>query len=254
VSDPVGRARARSDLGFALTLALVALLPRLYVAVAWSREPVWDGHYYHFGAQRIAEGLGYSEDVWVGGQPVWRPWIHYPVGYSALLAGVYKLFGSGILVAPLLNAVAGTLLAFVAYELARFHLGRRRACLAGALVALHPGLIAYSSLVMTEIVAAALLTALGAVLLWYRGRTLGLIAAGLLLGAAVLVRPASLLILPFALATQPGGALQRLRDGAILVAASALIVLPWTLRNCQRFDGCALVSSNGGWNLAIGAI
>lgn len=254
MSDPDGRARARSDLGFALALALVALLPRLYVAVAWSREPVWDGHYYHFGAQRIAEGLGYSEDVWVGGQPAWRPWIHYPVGYSGLLAGVYKVFGSGILVAPLVNAIAGTLLAFVSYELARFHLGRARACLAGALVALHPGLIAYSGLVMTEIVAATLLTAVGAVLLWYRGRMLGLFVAGLLLGAAVLVRPASILLLPFALATQSGPVLRRLRDGAILAAATMLVVLPWTLRNCQRFDGCALVSANGGWNLAIGAI
>jgi hypothetical protein len=31
-------------------------------------------------------------------------------------------------------------------------------------------------------------------------------------------------------------------------------VLPWTARNCHRLDGCALVSTNGGWNLAIGAI
>jgi hypothetical protein len=37
-------------------------------------------------------------------------------------------------------------------------------------------------------------------------------------------------------------------------AIALVVVLPWTLRNCQRLDGCALVSTNGGWNLAIGAI
>jgi len=31
------------------------------------------------------------------------------------------------------------------------------------------------------------------------------------------------------------------------------VVAPWTARNCRVMDGCALVSTNGGWNLAIGA-
>ncbi|MBX3201712.1 MAG: hypothetical protein KF894_26480, partial [Labilithrix sp.] len=30
-------------------------------------------------------------------------------------------------------------------------------------------------------------------------------------------------------------------------------VLPWTARNCRVMDGCALVSTNAGWNLAIGS-
>jgi hypothetical protein len=40
----------------------------------------------------------------------------------------------------------------------------------------------------------------------------------------------------------------------LVSAVCFAVILPWTLRNCQRFDGCALVSTNGGWNLAIGAI
>ena len=50
------------DLGFSAAAFVLALLPRLYVAIAWAREPVWDGHYYDFGARRIAAGLGYSDD------------------------------------------------------------------------------------------------------------------------------------------------------------------------------------------------
>src|SRR5215468_6606339 len=101
--------RTSPDLAFTAALACVALLPRLLVALVFAHEPVWDGHYYHFGAERIAAGLGYSEDVVVGGLRLWRPWCHYPVGYSGLLAAVYKVFGSGLVVAPVVNAIIGTL-------------------------------------------------------------------------------------------------------------------------------------------------
>lgn len=246
--------RRESDWNYLFALLLVAFLPRLYVAIAWSREPVWDGHYYHFGAERIAAGLGYSEDGWSQGHLVWRPWVHYPVGYSAVLGAVYKLFGSGIWVAPLLNAVFGSLLAGVTYLVARTCLSRGRACLAGALVALHPGLIAYSALVMTELFAALLLSAAGAVLLSLRGRPRGHVIAGLIFGIAVLVRPSSLLLLPLVAFIETDSILRSLRALAIVAGVALVVVLPWTLRNCQRFDGCALVSTNGGWNLAIGAI
>lgn len=61
------------DFGFTAAVFVVALLPRLYVAIAWAREPVWDGHYYDFGARRIAAGLGYSDDLMVNGRAVWHP-------------------------------------------------------------------------------------------------------------------------------------------------------------------------------------
>ena len=96
--------RRPEDVAFSWALGMVALLPRLFVAIAWAREPVWDGHYYHQGARRIAAGLGYSEDVLSHGVLVWKPWTHYPVGYSALLGLFYRVFGDQLLVAPLLNA------------------------------------------------------------------------------------------------------------------------------------------------------
>ena len=46
--------RRYGDLFVSALIGLVAFLPRLYVAIAWTREPVWDGHYYDFGARRIA--------------------------------------------------------------------------------------------------------------------------------------------------------------------------------------------------------
>jgi hypothetical protein len=40
----------------------------------------------------------------------------------------------------------------------------------------------------------------------------------------------------------------------IVACAVALVpVMPWTARNCRVMDSCALVSTNAGWNLAIGS-
>ncbi|HEU4534520.1 MAG TPA: hypothetical protein VFS00_10395, partial [Polyangiaceae bacterium] len=50
---PAAERLRTSDALFTAALFALALLPRLYVALAWAREPVWDGHYYDFGARRI---------------------------------------------------------------------------------------------------------------------------------------------------------------------------------------------------------
>ena len=65
-----GSSRGRvglSDALFGVILFALALAPRLYVAMKWTAEAVWDGHYYEFGAHRIAHGLGYSDDLNVDG-------------------------------------------------------------------------------------------------------------------------------------------------------------------------------------------
>jgi 4-amino-4-deoxy-L-arabinose transferase-like glycosyltransferase len=248
------KSRQGSDLAFTWALACVALGPRLLVALVFSHEPVWDGHYYHFGAERIAAGLGYSEDVMVHGHPVWKPWTHYPVGYSAFLGVLYRIFGSGIVVAPVANAVIGTLTAVVVHRLALHYLSETRARIAGALCALHPGLIAYSAVVMTEPLAAFLLLTAGYAAVRCRGHWAALPLTGVLLGLAALVRPASLLAVPLFFFTTPRPFLKALGRTLAVGAITLLTILPWTLRNCRVMDGCALISTNGGWNLAIGAL
>ena len=244
---------------FAAALVLVALLPRLYVALAWASEPVWDGHYYDFGARRIAEGFGYSEDRSEGGALVWHAWCHYPVGYSAALALFYRVFGATRMVAGVVNASIGAALAVITWLLARHALTPSRARVAGLIVALHPGLILYSALVMSEPLS-ALLTLTG---FWIAVRDpspkRGIALGALVLGVAALVRPQALLCAPFLAlvwprAASPGRALLTRGFVAVLASALALLpVLPWTARNCRVMDGCALVSTNAGWNLAIGA-
>lgn len=249
-----GSPRRADDLAFSWALGMVALLPRLFVAIAWAREPVWDGHYYHLGATRLAAGLGYSEDVLIHGALVWKPWTHYPVGYSALLGLFYRVFGSDLLVAPLVSAFIGAATAVLVHRVALHHLGPGRARVAGGIAALHPGLIAYCPLVMTELPSAFMLVLLVWSLLRFRGRWHAALVGGAILGALTLMRPASLLLVPL-IALSEGRPLARaLLRAAVMAGVALSIVLPWTARNCQRMDGCALVSTNGGWNLAIGAI
>ena len=261
------RERASSRLLTALTIFGVALAPRLAAAIVYAGEPVWDGHYYDFGAKRIAAGLGYSDDVIIGGVPVWHPWCHYPVGFSAFLGAVYRVFGSGPLVGPLFGAVVGALLAVATWALAGTFMTERRARIAGGLVALHPGLILYSALVMTEPLAALLTMAAFVVFARAPERSRTVALAGLVLGVATLVRPQALLLVPFmgvlhgvarvrasGASASPSAWLRASTIGLALTAATTLLpVLPWTARNCRVMDGCALVSTNGGWNLAIGA-
>jgi hypothetical protein len=248
---------------FVASLFALALAPRLYVALAWAAEPVWDGHYYDFGARRIAAGLGYSDDRSVGGVMVWHPWCHYPVGYSAFLGAFYRAFGASHAVAGVANALIGAALAPVTWALARHAVSATRSRIAGLIVALHPGLILYAALVMSEPLA-SLLTLTAFWLAVREKRPARALAVGALaLGVAALVRPQALLCAPFlssvSSSTHPSASVpsKTLRVGAsaaLLASALALVpVLPWTLRNCRVMDGCALVSTNAGWNLAIGA-
>ncbi|HEX2877998.1 MAG TPA: glycosyltransferase family 39 protein, partial [Polyangiaceae bacterium] len=244
---------ADRDWGFTLLIAMLGSVLRAFAAVLLAREPVWDAHYYHFGAQRIAQGLGYSDDVLIGGNAVWHPWCHYPVGYSAFLGTVYRVFGSGQLVGPLLNVAIGALTVVAAHRLARLFLSPTRSRWAAVLTALHPGLIVYSAVLMTEPLAALslLVTGLCAFAVAHRWRD-GL--TGFVIGLAALVRPPSLLALPVLLFAHA----RPLRRGVIAVTIAGLVALativPWTIRNCRVMDGCALISTNGGWNLAIGAL
>jgi hypothetical protein len=231
----------------------VALLPRLFVALAWSREPVWDGHYYHFGALRIAQGLGYSEDVVVNGVHHWRPWCHYPIGYSGFLAVFYRLFGGGLLVAPVVNAVVGALVVMVVHRLALRAATVNRARVAACLTALHPGLIVYSAVLMNETLCGLLVL----VAAWVAVRHLrwsSTLVSGVLFGLATLVRPSSILAAPIVVLLLPLPRMVALGRALAVTGIAIATVLPWTFRNCRIMDGCAFVSTNGGWNLAIGAL
>lgn len=243
--------------GLALTVRLAV------VAFAASRfPPADDGSFYHVVAQRIARGLGYTW-AWPDGAVTYAA--HYPVGYPALLGGAYAVLGASPTSAMLVNALFGALLVVAVHACAlRFSslAGARWAALA---VALEPTLVLYTAALMTEGVAAAVVVALVAYALWARERGGALWRLPLGVGGAALLLLRSQLLpwLPLLGAVAvavPGGAswgqalVGRLRGAVEVLLLAVLLCLPWTVRNCQKMDGCVFVSANGGWNLLIGTL
>jgi hypothetical protein len=244
----------------------LALAARLGV-VAWaagSIPPKADGEYYHLLAARIASGQGYT---WLWPDGVVTPAAHYPVGYPALIAAAYLVFGAQPVVAMVVNAILGTAGAWAAHDLLSRATSRRLALAGGIAVALHPALVPYTAALMTEGVTAALIViaaALAARALdaWAgsastsasrRPAIAWFVACGLVMGAATLVRPQSLVLVPVLGCLSARATLRSRISGAIVMTMVAVAVCaPWTARNCKQMERCALVSVNGGWNLAIG--
>jgi 4-amino-4-deoxy-L-arabinose transferase-like glycosyltransferase len=242
-----------SDRAFAWLLLGVALLARVGVGGAVPHDPVWDGVFYHEGALSLARGEGYSKP---GSHHDERliPRSHYPVGYSVLLAGAYTLFGPGQGSALLANALVGTLIPLLGFGLARRSLNRGRARVAGIVLALHPGLLLYGAIEMTELLAACLVLLSAYCAMTWGGRAWGVAATGVAVGLSILVRPQSLLVAPLLTLVFRGNKRQRLQRGGVACLVGLMFVAPWTLRNCRALGSCAFVSTNGGWNLAIGAL
>lgn len=252
----------------AVAVTLLALLVRLAV-VAWAAvshfPPAADGTYYQRIAERIGQGLGYTW-LWPDGAVTYAA--HYPVGYPAIVGATYALIdrypflgrvlGPPPVAAMLVNAFFGALAALAAHRLAARAAGPRLALAAGLLVAVHPGLVAYTPALMTEGVTASLVISAAAIAAWARERgTLSAAAVlGLVVGVATLVRPQSILLAPL-FAILAGASVQSARRRLSLVVVATVAALgvcaPWTARNCVRMKHCALVSVNGGWNLLIGA-
>ena len=255
------RVPCETDVLDALVIVLVALAARMaVVAWAFARFPaVEDGHYYDVLARRIAGGQGYTW-LWPDGAVTYVA--HYPVGYPAIVAAAYALFGATTWVAMTFNAAIGAASAYGAHRLVDgVGVARWRPAAAGAAVALHPALVPYTAALMTEgvtaslLVIAAALTATAAKARGSRRSSAALAAAGIVLGIATLVRPQCLAFAPlFGMLAAPGArATQRLAAVALVSALAMACVVPWTARNCLRMHRCALVSVNGGWNLLIGA-
>lgn len=225
-------------LGFALRLAFVLWAPAV---------PTNDGLFYHMYAARILSGAGYSN---FDGSPAikWMP------GWPAFLAALYTLFGAEVRTALIANAVLGSATVGLVVALGRQLFDRRIALVAGAVYAIWPGVIYFAAVPMTEtaftllIVLVLLLLAVGgAPRTTRRGIYFG--PAGLVLGLAAMVKDEPLVLLPVMLGylwlvQRPGHTW--LRHASLFLAAAAIVVLPWTVRNYVTFGRFIPTSANGG--------
>ena len=176
-----------------------------------------------------------------------------PPGYSLLLAVIYRLVGRGLFAAQLVQNALSAGVPVLVFLLADTVLMRRVAVAAGMLAAVMPHLAYYSALLTPDVVCAV--PVLGALVLLApaaRGRRVGLgraLTAGLMLGAAVWLRPNLLLLGPavacaLVLAGRPGR--RSWRAAAAVAAGAALAIAPITIRNYVLFRAFVPVSINLG--------
>jgi 4-amino-4-deoxy-L-arabinose transferase-like glycosyltransferase len=223
--------------GIALRIAWVLLFPAPFTS---------DGRAYYDLAARLAHGQTYQTPK--------GEWAAWPPGYPLILLAQFEVFGVGSLAVTIANLLlfAGTVL--VVYGLAR-RLSEPIARLATLLVACWPNLIASAGVASKEMV---IVFFLPAVLLLYlqagerrspgKAAAMGL-AAGLVLGYAMLTQPAVMLLVGVFLAYEILLRTPVLRAAArlaLLVLGMAVVVLPWTWRNEQVLGAPVLVSTNGG--------
>ncbi len=240
----------------ALILGLALAFRLAWVAFSeWQPTPDDDAFRYVFSARALVDGQGY---IHVNGAPT----AFWPPGYSLLLAAAYSVFGDGLAVGQLLNVALGTATVGLVYLIGRRALGPRPALVGAAIVAGFPSLIFFTAVTLSE-VAFTFFALLGVYLLLIEARPgpgrrrdlLLLLAAGLVLGFASLVRGQALLLpivlIPFWLRSGIGWSPIAHRLVALALGIG-LIVAPWSIRNAIQMDAPVLISTNAGVDFWIG--
>jgi 4-amino-4-deoxy-L-arabinose transferase-like glycosyltransferase len=230
-------------------IALAALALRTAATLHHRHYPViGDALTFHLDAHWLATGHGFRQPF------LDTPTAEHPPLFICLLALFDLLGASGFLAQKLLLGGVGTVTVVLVGLLGRAVAGERAGLIAAGLAAAYPLLWVADGSLMSEtlygvFVVASLLAAYG----WARAPTPGRAALlGALIGLATLTRGEALLLVPLLgvgllLRERALPGRVRLAQLAVLVAAFAVVMAPWTIRNLVTFKDPVLVSadSNG---------
>ena len=277
-------ARNGGRVGLAALISILLLGLGLRMDDAWrGRAPVYDAQ----GYASIAANLERSEGFTLGDTAT-QPASNYSPGLPLFVRGVYAVTG-GVheRTARLVLALLGTLAVLFTYLIGRRLSGPLAGLVGAAAVAVYPALLEYQGMLMSEPLAATLLSGAVLAMLWAAGpvgsgaRVLsegkggladspvrtppspppparGWLLPGLLLGALALVRPEYLAFsLPMAvvvLARRGRGDWRAgLVQALVMLVGLALLVAPWTVRNEVALGRFVPISTGGGQVLFSGS-
>ena len=239
--------------------AVIGLALRLaFGLVYWKDKPLThDEHEYLALGESVAAGRGftYPPDHDTGTSPRFGRAPAYPA-FLALLGVQSRATAAPVrvkVVQAVLGAIAILLIAALAYEAA----GTRAAAIAAWLAAVYPPLVFISAYVLSEalylplILLCALLLGIAASKdmvgdeqATAREHLRRAIAAGAATGVASLLRPGTLVFLPFAVVWLAWR--RQIALGVAFAIAAALVIAPWTIRNIQHYGRFVLIASEGG--------
>jgi tetratricopeptide (TPR) repeat protein len=228
-----------------LLVVLVALAVRVVVLVTGSDSPTFawpvvDASTYDQAARTLAGGDGLDWRFF------WQPFL-----YPASLAGIYLVSGGSILVAKIVQLVAGVATCWFALRIARRHLGPGAGVMAGLFCALHGPMIFFEG----ELLATGWATFWAAVLLerftGAHDTVPGWLVTGLFCALAVLTRPT---FLPAVLVAALVIAWQKRRWKAAGAAALVFVVVtaPVAILGGSTANHPSILPASGAMNLYLG--
>jgi 4-amino-4-deoxy-L-arabinose transferase-like glycosyltransferase len=228
-------------------ILLIAFAVRLWAALNPIHDPGPDAEAYASLARWLFEEHRY-------GSPAMESPSDWSPGAPLFYAATYVLVGEPSQeAARIVTAIVGTAMVLCTFLLGLRISGRAAGLLAALLVATYPTYIENNGQLLSEPLAAFLLTAALLAFLWAaeRRRALAWLLPGALFGALILTRPEyqaiTLVFAAFAGWRVWRDRTWRLAAGstAVLLAGAALVVAPWTVHNLIVLDKLVPVTTGG---------
>ncbi|SMC23200.1 Dolichyl-phosphate-mannose-protein mannosyltransferase [Clostridium acidisoli DSM 12555] len=224
---------------YKIVTAVAILLSILWIIFVNSK-PYSDFSYYNNVAKQVANG-GQWGDTYTS------------VGYSIVLGFVYKIFGSGIMVAKVFNLVLTFLSYVILYRLLKkMHISEGRKKFIYTVFVFFPNNIFYNSLLGTEILFTTILLII--TLIYFSDVRYKYIIIGILTGINAMIKP-FFMVFFFAIilleVINKRKFLVPLRNGIIVLLLSLITIAPWCYRNTKLVGETTFISNNGGIVLYI---
>jgi hypothetical protein len=194
--------------------------------------------WYQQFARNIADGKGYTlNDVPTG---------YWPIGYPGLLGAIFYIFGQSVLAGKVLNLALYVVTIFLTYRLSQRLLHHEYAArITACLLCFYPNHIAYTALLLSEILFVFLVAVSALTFEAARGRAGFLMLSGIFWGLAALTKPQAL-VLPFLFLLFFSGSVRSFARSSVLVYCTVLItVSPWLIRNHNIFGAYTLAHTAG---------
>lgn len=253
-------ARFREDRALQVLCAVILLGAVLrFLAILWLTRTPQGNHdpaFYRRYAADLALGRGYIDHA--SGEPT----AYFPIGYPAFLTALTwfdkHVFGTTDVtkLAAVANLVLGTATIGLVARLGRRLVDVWTGVAAALVVAVYPNFVFHAAVLLSEPLFGFLIVLALVILLGPDRRPPSmsrLVAGGVVMGLATLVRPVALVIIPvvFVVGWIALDVRRALRVAAIVGAVAVLVCVPWMVRN-KVVMGTFALSTNTGDNLCIG--
>jgi len=236
----------------------------LAVRVAWVLKVDREGFVLNDAAIYNAQGVSINQGL--GFRPIYGGVsAQWPPGYGVVLAGVYYVFGLNPVAGELANAVFGAITVVLLMVLVNRLAGRRTACVAGLWLALMPGPIMWTDVLVTETLFTMLFVLLFVLLAFgprapraeamsTRQLVLWLVAVGLVIGVGANVRGEAMTwgLLPIVYFWRAVPWRTLIQRVALIGLVAVLALAPWMIRNAVRMGALIPTGTNASHTLWAG--